>query len=235
MTIECKVKAVVPLAPHTYKVVLQPPKPMAFKAGQYIQVCLSEQDQRPFSIANRPGDPDIELHIGAADANPWALQVVEYATTQKANDGGVAISLPQGEAYLRESSVRPIVLVAGGTGFTYVRSILLQLLQRPRTEPIFVYWGARDFAQLYADAEMQALAQQHSHLSYVPIVEQATAAWSGKVGNVLDVVSDDFISLEAYDIYLCGRFEMAGAARERFSAEKGAQIAHMYADAFSFI
>ena len=42
-----------------------------------------------------------------------------------------------------------------------------------------------------------------------------------KRGNVLEAVSDDFVCLSAYDIYICGRFEMAGAAREQFSAEEG--------------
>ena len=89
--------------------------------------------------------------------------------------------------------------------------------------------------QLYAHDELQVLAQQHPNLTYVPVVETAPEGWQGKTGNVLEAVSDDFISLSSYDIYLCGRFEMAGAARELFTAEKGAERERMFADAFAFI
>ncbi len=103
------------------------------------------------------------------------------------------------------------------------------------SQPIFVYWGGRDACQLYAHDELQALAEQYSNLTYVPVVETASVDWQGKVGNVLEAVNNDFISLSAYDIYLCGRFEMAGAAREQFTAEKGAERDRMFADAFAFI
>ncbi len=248
MTIQCKVKSVDAIAPHTYRVVLSPSQPVKFLAGQYVMVCLSDEDKRPFSIASQPSDTYIELHIGAAEANPWALQVVELAQQQLADNGEMTILAPQGDAYLREESESPLLLVAGGTGFTYVRSILKHYLEsvdkadKSSTRPVFVYWGGRDIEQLYADAEMKALAEQYSSLTYVPVVENAPdtesnnhIAWQGKEGNVLDAVAEDFISLEAYDIYICGRFEMAGAARERFCEEKGAHRERMYADAFAFI
>lgn len=136
---------------------------------------------------------------------------------------------------MREDSDKPLLLIAGGTGFSYVRSILDNCLGRGINQPIFVYWGGRDECQLYANDELKALADKHSNLTYVPVVESAPEGWQGKTGNVLEAVSDDFVCLSAYDIYICGRFEMAGAAREQFSAEKGAERERMFADAFSFI
>lgn len=67
------------------------------------------------------------------------------------------------------------------------------------------------------------------------MVETAPSDWQGKIGNVLDAVEQDFVSLSDYDIYICGRFEMAGAARERFTNGKGAIRERIFADAFSFI
>ncbi|WP_087024684.1 NAD(P)H-flavin reductase [Thaumasiovibrio subtropicus] len=235
MTIQCKVKSVDTLAAHTYRVVLTPVEPVDFKAGQYVMVCVADDDKRPFSIASQPSEQDLEFHIGAAEANPWALQVVDLAKQCLADGGEMTLTPPQGDAFLREESEHPLLLVAGGTGFTYVRSILRHFLENAPRRPVFVYWGGRDLAQLYADDEMHTLASVHDKVTYVPVVENADAGWQGKVGNVLDAVCEDFVSLEAYDIYLCGRFEMAGAARERFSTEKGAHRERMYADAFAFI
>lgn len=59
-------------------------------------------------------------------------------------------------------------------------------------------------------------------------------SWEGKKGLVHQVVMDDIINLESYDIYLAGRFEMVGVIRGDF-VKHGALLAHMYADAFAFI
>ncbi len=37
----------------------------------------------------------------------------------------IEVDIPHGEAWLRDDEDRPLILIAGGTGFSYVRSILL--------------------------------------------------------------------------------------------------------------
>ncbi|KMV28964.1 NAD(P)H-flavin reductase [Photobacterium swingsii] len=236
MSIKCEVKSVESLACNTFRILLQPEQTIDFKAGQYLLAVMGEKDKRPFSIASSPcREGELELHIGAAEHNPYAIEVVETMKAALAAGTPVEIEAPHGDAWVRTDSEKPLLMIAGGTGFSYVRSILDNCLSRGVSQPIFVYWGGRDACQLYANDELQALADKHANLTYVPVVEQAEAAWQGKVGNVLEAVSNDFVSLSAYDIYICGRFEMAGAAREQFTAEKGAERDRMFADAFSFI
>ncbi len=69
----------------------------------------------------------------------------------------------------------------------------------------------------------------------MPVVEDAPQDWQGKRGNVLNAISEDFESLANYDIYIAGRFEMAGAAREQFTQNKQARSDRMFADAYAFI
>lgn len=236
MSIKCEVKSVESLACNTYRILLQPEQPLEFKAGQYLLAVMGEKDKRPFSIASSPcREGELELHIGAAEHNPYAIEVVNAMKAALEDGQSFEIEAPHGDAWVREDSDKPLLMIAGGTGFSYVRSILDNCLSRGVSQPIFVYWGGRDACQLYANDELQALAKQHSNLTYVPVVETAPEGWQGKTGNVLEAVSNDFISLSAYDIYLCGRFEMAGAAREQFTAEKGAERDRMFADAFAFI
>lgn len=236
MSIKCEVKSIEPLACNTFRILLKPEQAVDFKAGQYLLAVMGEKDKRPFSIASSPcREGELELHIGAAEHNAYALEVVEAMKAALAEGSHIEIEAPHGDAWVRDDSDKPLLLIAGGTGFSYVRSILDNCLSRGVSQPIFVYWGGRDACQLYAHDELQTLAEQHPHLTYVPVVETAPANWQGKVGNVLEAVSEDFVSLSAYDIYICGRFEMAGAAREQFSAEKGAERERMFADAFSFI
>ncbi len=126
MSIQCKVKSIEPLACNTFRILLHPDNPVAFKAGQYLMVVMGEKDKRPFSIASSPcrHQGELELHIGAAEHNAYALEVVEAMKSALENDGSIIIDAPHGDAWIREESEHPLLLIAGGTGFSYVRSIL---------------------------------------------------------------------------------------------------------------
>ncbi|MCG9680196.1 NAD(P)H-flavin reductase [Vibrio sp. Isolate24] len=237
MTIQCKVKSIEPLACNTHRILLHPETPVSFKAGQYLMVVMGEKDKRPFSIASSPcrHEGELELHIGAAEHNAYALEVVEAMQNALENNGDISIDAPHGDAWVKEESERPLLLIAGGTGFSYVRSILDHCVAQNKTNEIHLYWGGRDERQLYAKDELDGIAAQFRNVHFIPVVEEATSEWQGKVGNVLQAVSDDFDSLAEYDIYIAGRFEMAGAAREQFTQNKGANSDRMFADAYAFI
>lgn len=237
MTIKCKVKSIEALACNTYQILLHPESPVAFKAGQYLMVEMGEKDKRPFSIASSPcrHEGELELHIGAAEHNAYAHEVVEAMKKALAEDGEIDIDAPHGDAWIKEESEHPILLIAGGTGFSYVRSILDHCIAQNKTNPIYLYWGAKDERQLYAKSELDEIAAKYSNVTFVPVVEEAPAEWRGEVGNVLQAVTGNFDSLADYDIYIAGRFEMAGAARELFTQNKQAKSDQMYADAYAFI
>lgn len=237
MTIECKVKSIEPLASNTFRILLQPATQVSFKAGQYLMVVMGEKDKRPFSIANSPCrlSGELELHIGAAQSNAYATEVVEAMNLAYANNGSITIDAPHGDAYLQEEQQNSLLLIAGGTGFSYVRSILDHCISQNMSQPIYLYWGAKDSSQLYAMQEMDELAKERSNIHFIPVIEEAEPQWHGKIGNVLEAVDQDFETLKAFDIYLAGRFEMAGAARQQFVDLKGADKERMFADAYAFI
>ena len=230
--IRCKVASIEPLTPIVSKVVLSPNQPMSFKAGQYLRVVMGEEDKRPFSIANAP-DPqnsDIELHIGAGPGNSYAGEVLECMQ----NDGEISVDGGHGEAHLRENLPRPTILMAGGTGFSYIKSMFEHLVEIKSERPLIVYWGLRSSEACYELAETKAMIESLPHAQFIPVVENADEDWQGKVGLVHQVAMKDIVSFEPYDIYLAGRFDMVGAVRTDF-VEHGAEIGHMYADAFAFI
>lgn len=237
MTIKCKVKSIQSLASNTYQILLHPEQPVTFKAGQYLMVVMGEKDKRPFSIASSPcrHEGELELHIGAAEHNAYAIEVVQLMREALEKQLEVEIDAPHGDAWIREESESPILLIAGGTGFSYVRSILDHCIAQNKANPIHLYWGARDESQLYALTELEHIAAKHENVHFIPVVEDAGTNWQGKVGNVLQAISSDFDSLADFDIYIAGRFEMAGAAREQFTQNKQALSEKMFADAYAFI
>lgn len=237
MTIECKVKSIEPLASNTFRILLHPETPVPFKAGQYLMVIMGEKDKRPFSMANSPcrHSGELELHIGAAEHNAYAIEVVEAMNQAYADGSSIQIDAPHGEAWLQEETERSLLLIAGGTGFSYVRSILDHCISQDKSQPIYLYWGAKDSSQLYAMQELEKIAQRIENVHFIPVVESEDCGWKGKIGNVLEAIDQDFESLAEFDIYIAGRFEMAGAARDQFVDQKQADKNRMFADAYAFI
>jgi len=233
MTIlSCKVTSVEAITDTVYRVRLVPEADFSFRAGQYLMVVMDERDKRPFSLASTPMEKDIiELHIGASELNLYAMAVMERIQQQRE----ITVDIPHGDAWLRDEGERPLILIAGGTGFSYARSILLTALAEQPQRDIAIYWGGRELKHLYDLEELNALAVKHPNLKVIPVVEQPEAGWEGRNGTVLTAVMQDYATLSEHDIYIAGRFEMAKIARDRFCAERGALEAHMYGDAFAFI
>ncbi|GAB7268412.1 NAD(P)H-flavin reductase [Dickeya ananatis] len=212
-TLSCTVTSVDAITDTVYRVRLLPSAPFSFRAGQYLMVVMDERDKRPFSMASTPIEQEsIELHIGASEMNLYAMAVMDRILKEKS----LVVDIPHGDAWLREDSDRPLILIAGGTGFSYVRSILLTVLARQPERQVSVYWGGRELRHLYDLGELQSLAQAHSNLNVIPVVEQPDEQWHGRSGTVLSAVLQDFGTLASHDIYIAGRFEMAKIARERF-------------------
>ncbi|TDT50961.1 aquacobalamin reductase/NAD(P)H-flavin reductase [Enterobacter sp. AG5470] len=231
-TLSCKVTSVDAITDTVYRVRLVPEASFSFRAGQYLMVVMDERDKRPFSMASTPDQHDfIELHIGASELNLYAMAVMDRIL----KDRQIVIDIPHGDAWLRDDEDRPMVLIAGGTGFSYVRSILLTSLAKNPNRDITIYWGGREEKHLYDLAELEALTVTHPNLRVVPVVEQPPEAWRGRSGTVLAAVLQDFGSLAEHDIYIAGRFEMAKIARDLFCNERGAREDRLFGDAFAFI
>ncbi len=231
-TLSCKVTSVEAITDTVYRVHLLPADAFSFRAGQYLMVVMDERDKRPFSMASTPSQQEyIELHIGASELNLYAMAVMDRILQQQE----IVVDIPHGEAWLREEEDRPLVLIAGGTGFSYVRSILLTALERNPNRDIAIYWGGREEQHLYDLSELEALSVKHPGLRVEAVVEQPAEGWRGRSGTVLTAVLQDYGSLAEHDIYIAGRFEMAKIARELFTSERGALEERMFGDAFAFI
>ncbi|MBT1452248.1 NAD(P)H-flavin reductase [Glaciecola sp. XM2] len=218
------------LTPYVYKVLLQPDTAVSFKAGQYLQVVMGAQDKRPFSIANPPYQSDvIELHIGATPANPYAYEVMQKLE----QDNALTLEIAHGTAYLQESSLDAI-LIAGGTGYSYTKSILLDILKNQPNRKVCLYWGGKKVTDLYETPQLQALADAHSTFSYIPVVEHPDDSWAGKRGIVHNAVMQDVKEFSNKQVYVAGRFEMAKVIKDDL-LPLGLLPENMLGDAFAFI
>lgn len=228
--IQCQVESITSLTEHVYKVLLKPEQHIDFLPGQYLNFVMDEEDKRPFSIASSPNDELVELQIGAFGADSYPMQVIERLKENSV----VSIEMPFGSAQLRAESERPVLLLAGGTGFSYIKSMFEFLAQTKSTREVLVYWGLRDPSACYELDKAADTINSLTNGSFIPVVETPHDDWNGKIGMVHKVVMKDISNLGDYDIYIAGRFDMVGSVRTDFLA-KGASKDNMFADAFAFI
>ena len=228
--INCTVESIEVLTPIVHKVVLVPESAIQFKAGQYLQVVMGENDKRPFSIANQPSSAHkIELHIGAVPANSYAFEVL----TKCREDGKLSIEIPLGNAFLRESTA-PAIVIAGGTGYSYAKSIVLDCLETQPNRDITLYWGAKTFEDLYEADTLDALSLTHPKFTFIPVVEHPSDDWQGHTGWVHRAVMQDIPDFSGVQVYAAGRFEMSATIRDDFCAA-GLDKDALFGDAYAFI
>lgn len=231
-TLPTRIERMDKLAPDVMALYLRLPasERLQFLAGQYIDILLKDGKRRSFSLANAPHDDGLlELHIRHV---PGGLFTEQVFSTLKVRDI-LRINGPHGSFHLREESSRPLLLVAGGTGFAPIKALVEHLLYECVTRPITIYWGARDAAGLYLPELPATWASSQANIVYVPVLSEPEPAWNGRRGLVHAAVLADFPDLSGHDVYICGAPAMIDAARRDF-ANAGLPEAQFFADAFTF-
>lgn len=202
-----------------------------FKAGQFLQVVLPGGQRRSYSMANAPHENDgVQLHIRHVDGGLFSEGIL---STLKAGDT-LQVELPHGDFWLREDSERPLLLVAGGTGFAPIKSILDHMVRRKLHRPVTLYWGSRTPAGLYASDTVARWQQQLPGLQYIPVVSRPAPEdqWAGRIGRLPAAVAQDARRLESYEVYACGAPAMIVALRKVCTDDLGLPGDRFFSDAF---
>jgi NAD(P)H-flavin reductase len=226
------VEAMQRLSPDVMQVILklEGGERIAFYAGQYINILLDDGAKRSFSFATAPSASDrIELHIRHILGGRFTTHVFERMRT----GDRVRFEGPLGSFFLREDSDKPMIFVAGSTGFAPVKSMLEYAFSREVKRRMILYWGVRRPADLYLAALPEKWAREHANFSFVPVISAALPedAWHGRTGLVHEAILADFGDLSGYQVYACGSAAMVEAAHPAFKA-KGLGQDDCFSDAF---
>ncbi len=127
------------------RLVIEAGGPFMFSAGQYAQVEFAPGLSKHYSMASTPSEPEIELQIRCMPGGRTSTYV---ANELKVGDT-VKVSGPLGSSYLRDKHAGPVLLVAGGSGFAPMQSILNTLMARDYRERVVLYFGVRSERDLY--------------------------------------------------------------------------------------
>jgi NAD(P)H-flavin reductase/ferredoxin len=226
-----RVARIEPLSADVVRLTLVPVDgaPVTFVAGQYVNILLDDGQRRAFSFANPPQTPDhIELHVRRVPGGRFTGHVF---TQMKVGDT-LRFEGPLGDFRLRDSDA-PILFVAGATGFAPIKSIVEDAFARAVTRPMWLYWGVRRRADLYAAALAEQWQREHANFHFVPVLSDPdpTDAWSGRTGLVHQAMLADFADLREHEVYVCGSVKMVEAAVPAFLAQ-GLGEGFCFSDAF---
>ncbi len=187
-------------SPLVYSLVLQPSKSWpAFQAGQYLEIQIEidgVQCRRIFSISTAPihhrNTRQIELTIRRQDNGKVTNWMAEHVTTGQK----ITISQARGDFTLPMDD-QPLLLIAGGSGITPMRSFLQQLAhQQPHANVHLLYYNQAT-PPLFAD-EWPALQQNMKNLQ----VSHIDTAQAGLITmQQLAATCPDFSTRSAY---ICG-------------------------------
>ncbi|HSJ98108.1 MAG TPA: cytochrome b N-terminal domain-containing protein [Myxococcota bacterium] len=220
------------LAPEVMKVVLRVEEGgrLRWHAGQYLNVILEDGAKRSFSFATAPrAGPDIELHIRRIEGGRFTTHVFE---AMRARDL-LRFEGPLGAFHLREEGDKPILFVAGSTGFAPVKSMLEHAFATGVKRPMVLYWGVRRREDLYAEELVAGWARDHPDFTFVPVLSepQPGDGWTGRTGLVHEAILADYPDLSQHQVYACGSVQMVEAVAPALAAQ-GLSPDDCFSDAF---
>jgi NAD(P)H-flavin reductase/ferredoxin len=228
------------LAPDLMRLFLQLPdgQHLPFTAGQYVNILLEDGARRAFSFANAPPETDrlpssagdlIEVHVRRIPGGRFTTHVFDGMKVGDAVD----FEGPLGRFTLHDSK-RPILFVAGATGFAPIKSILEDAFRRGLGRPMQLYWGVRTASDLYLLETLERWQREHPNFAFVPVLSHADedASWPGRRGLVHEALLADHPDLSGYEVYACGSVRMVEAAVPDFLAH-GLGEQFCFSDAFT--
>ncbi|MGB0747648.1 MAG: NADH:ubiquinone reductase (Na(+)-transporting) subunit F [Magnetospiraceae bacterium] len=191
---------------------VEDPDGFHFQAGQYINVELPNGiGSRAFSIASTPQEKGLlELNVRIVPGGHGTTYLHEQLQVGES----VQMTGPYGRFFVKKSADLPVIFMAGGSGLSSPRSMILDLLADGFKKPITLVYGQRTRDELYYHEAFQELAQSHANVSYVPVLsdEPEGSDWEGFRGFVHEAAKAHFDNdFRGHKAYLCGPPKMIDA------------------------
>lgn len=215
------------------KIKLPASERLQFLAGQYIDFQLKDGKSRSYSLANPPHDDALlELHIRHVPGGLFSGQVF---STLKERDI-LRLKGPLGSFFIREDSDKPMIFIAGGTGFAPIKGMLEHAFAEHSDRELVLYWGVRSLKDLYMRELPQQWLAEHPNFSFIPVLSSPlpSDAWQGRTGFVHEAVLADFEDLSGYQVYACGAPIMVDSARDAFTQTRNLPEEAFFADSFVY-
>lgn len=206
------------------------PADFSFIPGQYVDLWIPDSDaRRSFSMANVPGDGQIELIIKRYEGGRFSSML----------DGAIAVgdelqfTGPYGAFHLREAD-RPALMVAGGSGMAPILSLLRRLSSEKTERMVRFFYGARTQGDLFYLDLVEELGAQISDFGFIPVLSEEESS-DVETGFVHEAV-DRYLGkgeMQEPQVYMCGPPPMIDAAQDLLTDSHGVDDSDIFHDKFT--
>jgi len=166
----------------------QKPPDFVFKAGQYIDLTISQSQHgssngltHTFSIASSPFDE--ELLVTTRMRNTVFKQALSILPI----GSGVQIEGPMGSFRLHNNTARPAVLLAGGIGIAPFLSMLSYAAGAKLRHPIVLFYANRYLEDAAFMNLLWQLERENPRFRFVPTLtrwDKNYRGWKGETGHI---------------------------------------------------
>ena len=191
---------------------LEAAEPLKFLPGQYVNIVVPGTEQsRSYSFSSAPDRGELEFLIRDV---PDGL-MSDYMRNKAQTGETFTFTGPYGTFYLRPT-IRPILMLAGGTGLAPFLSMLRWIRDNRTDQPILLAYGVNTSEDLVELDVLDALKKDVSEFDYFTVVVDPESGHA-KTGYVTDHLSADCLYKGECDVYLCGPPPMVDGVRDWFT------------------
>ncbi|MEK6935047.1 MAG: FAD-dependent oxidoreductase [Nanoarchaeota archaeon] len=188
----------------TFLLKLKLPKPLDFRAGQFIQTITQIKDKkirRSWSIASSPNIKDyIELLIKSQNENSLiSSKLLKIKPKNK-----VTIQGPFGVFRIITPYKKEIFFIAAGVGVAPLRSMILDLLENKINTNITLIFGFKAEQDYLLKEEWKKLQKKYKNFKFIPVISRPQTQTELFTGRVTNLLPNLLKPSEDKDFYICG-------------------------------
>jgi len=203
------------IAANTMAFYFTKPQDFNYKAGQYADFTLlhpletdAEGNKRTFSLASAPFETELMI----------ATRMRDTAFKRSLRDmplgGELTLEGSFGSFSLSGDPQKPAVILTGGIGVTFARSMIAQATKQQSPQKVFLFYSNHTPADAAFLDEFKNLAQQNPHFVFVPTMTD-DPEWTGETGAIsLDLLQKYVGDVNLPTYYLAGPSALVGAMRK---------------------
>jgi phenol hydroxylase P5 protein len=177
-----------------------------FQAGQYINLSIPGLggDPRAFSVASPPSSSNvIELNVALVEEG----EATHYLHNALQVGDVLSASGPYGQFYVRKSLPEPMIFLAGGSGLSGVKSMVMELVESNDPRPITLIYGAQSEQEVYYRDLFEQYARERANFTLLLAVNGNNSLPCGdnQWGCLQELAYHHFEGkFEGYNAYVCG-------------------------------
>jgi xylene monooxygenase electron transfer component len=192
-------------------------QPVQYIAGQYARIALLdvgsvEEVERNYSFAGSSASgetvsPMFHIrHVPGGRFTDWLFAADRTGAR-------LTVTAPFGDFQYHESN-RPLLFVAGGSGFAPIKALLEEQKASGLVRPVTLLFGAREQRDLYGQEFVSDMAAEWpAPFAFHPVLsnEADGTSWRGLRGFVPQHLESLVPDLADHDVYMCGPPRMLDA------------------------